>query len=356
MKLSQKSEGALQAVHGGDGNQAGDYPNAGRQIVSVPISALLPGDSPRLEGQDDAHIARLAEIDTPLPPILVDRRGMWVIDGMHRLLAAMLRGQESIEVEFFDGTEEDAFLRAVQSNVAHGFPLSQADRRAAVTRIMSTHPHMSDRAIADAAGLGRRTVAAIRRCSTGTVPQLNTRIGKDGRVRPLSSVEGRQKAADVMTERPQASLREVAHAAGVSLATASDVRKRLSRGEEPVPSRAATVVAGDDGTASEAVRRGPGAQRASPPDPAPMVEKLLRDPSLRLSETGRQLLRLLRNQGVGAREWSEMVAAVPPHCGPLVMALAAQYAQRWVEFAERLGERSQSTSPAVAPAGPTRQE
>jgi hypothetical protein len=62
-------------------------------VVAVPVLSLRPADSPRLNGEDKAHIARLAEMDTPLPPILVDRRTMRVIDGMHRLMAASLLGR-----------------------------------------------------------------------------------------------------------------------------------------------------------------------------------------------------------------------------------------------------------------------
>src|SRR5215469_10359581 len=91
-----------------------------REVATIRVSSVLQGDSPRLAGEDKAHIARLAEAETPLPPILVDRRTMQVIDGMHRLMAASLTGRESIEVEFFDGSAADAFLLAVQANVTHG--------------------------------------------------------------------------------------------------------------------------------------------------------------------------------------------------------------------------------------------
>ncbi|MCX4231292.1 MULTISPECIES: helix-turn-helix domain-containing protein [Streptomyces] len=169
---------------------------------------------------------------------------MRVIDGMHRLLAARLRGQQTIEVEFFDGSPEDAFLRAVASNVPHGLPLSLADRRTAAARIIASHPQMSDRAIARAAGLGAKAVAAIRRRSSGGVPQLGARVGRDGKVRPLSSVEGRRRAAELIAERPQASLREVARYAGISPATVSDVRKRLESGQAPVAERQEVAVGG----------------------------------------------------------------------------------------------------------------
>src|SRR5580704_2926438 len=133
-----------------------------REIVTVPVQSLKPGESPRSGGESKAHIARLAEVEGPLPPILVDRRTMRVIDGMHRLLAAALKGQETVSVVFFDGSPADAFLQAVRANVTHGLPLSQADRRAAAERIIASHPHLSDRALAESVGLAARTVAAIR--------------------------------------------------------------------------------------------------------------------------------------------------------------------------------------------------
>ncbi|MFF1910565.1 ParB/RepB/Spo0J family partition protein [Streptomyces sp. NPDC058239] len=327
-------------------------------IIPVPIAALLPGESPRSEGPDQEHVARLAEIDGPLPAILVRRSDMRVIDGMHRLLAALIRGQETIDVEFFEGTTEEAFLRAVQANITHGLPLSQDDRRAAAGRIIASHPQMSDRAIARASGLGAKAVASIRRRSTDVVPQLNSRIGRDGRVRPLSSVEGRWRAAEVMAENPTASLREVARIAGISPATASDVRRRIQAGEPPAPVRSDTATvpapalpefpeaeAADIDAMVPAQGGRPRAEhgvRLPQPSPAMVLEKLLRDPSLRLKEEGRHLLRLLQQNA--SAEWNHLTAAVPPHCGALVGSLARQYAATWLEFAQHLDERDQSTA------------
>jgi len=111
---------------------------AASEVVAVRVTSICPGESPRLNGEDKAHIMRLAETETPLPPILVDRRTMRVIDGMHRLMAASMRGQETINVVFFDGSEADVFLRAVQENVAHGLPLSQADQSPSSTSVVGT--------------------------------------------------------------------------------------------------------------------------------------------------------------------------------------------------------------------------
>lgn len=206
-------------------------------VVAVHVLTLRPADSPRLNGEDKAHIARLAELETPLPPILVDRRTMRVIDGMHRLMAASLQGRETINVIFFDGSETDIFLRAVQENVAHGLPLSQADRRAAAERIIASHPHMSDRAIGHSVGLAAKTVVAIRKVQARKY-RSQTR-GSAGTVRPLDSGVGRRRAAELLTQQPDASLRDVARVAGISPATVLDVRKRLERGESPVPEKPA---------------------------------------------------------------------------------------------------------------------
>src|SRR5690242_151335 len=78
----------------------------GSGVTSVPITSLRSGDSPRSEGLNQEHVARLADLDGPLPPILVRRSDMQVIDGVHRLLAAFVREQETIDVEFFDGSVE----------------------------------------------------------------------------------------------------------------------------------------------------------------------------------------------------------------------------------------------------------
>ena len=219
------------------------YPMADQVTYLVPVADLQPADSPRLVGEDPEHIRVLAEPGRALPPVLVHHPTMRVIDGMHRVSAARLRGEETIEVVFFDGTDEDAFVLAVRANVAHGLPLSYADREAAVARIVVSHPDWSDRAIAATTGLAPRTVAAVRSRIVG-LPQDTARVGRDGRVRPLDSTTGRRTASRLIAAFPDASLREIARAAGISPATVRDVRERIRRGEDPVPARRAR---GDQG-------------------------------------------------------------------------------------------------------------
>jgi len=331
----------------GDGTYlAADGADRGPEIVRVPLAMLRLGESPRLSGSNRAYAEQLAETGAQLPPILIDRRSMRVIDGMHRVLAATMRGQETIEVQFFDGSAADAFLRAVELNVRHGLPLSQADRRAAAARIIASHPQMSDRAVAQSAGLAARTVAAIRRRCADEGLQPSVRVGKDGRARPMNRAQGRLRAAAVLAERPEASLRDVAQEAGVSPGTVRDVRKRLERGEEAVPGRDGTprtAAAGGERLAELGMPPCPPRRRlAAPRAPALVLEKLVRDPSLRQTENGRRLLRLLQFNALGDQEWPGVISAVPPHCATIVVQLARQYARMWLRFAEDLEQRTRA--------------
>ncbi|GCD47613.1 ParB/RepB/Spo0J family partition protein [Streptomyces paromomycinus] len=312
------------------------------EIVSVPIIQVLPGDSPRLTGEDKGHVLRLAAIEGTLPPILVDRRTMCVIDGLHRLMAASLKGQKDIDVRFFDGSREEAFLKSVEANVEHGLPLSQADRTAAALRILKSHPTMADRAIAKSTGLGARTVAQLRR-SSDSVPQSDFRVGRDGKVRPLDGAQGRLRVAELMRDNPDASLRQVARSAGVSPATALDVRRRLERGDQPVPSQRSRS-RGEAGPAKPEPVDPPPVPVAAPPTAA-TLDKLMRDPSLRQSELGRRLLRMFRENVLGASEMNDICASVPSHCIELIVELSRRNSQIWDGFAQELNRRARIVNP-----------
>src|SRR5260370_26465521 len=78
-------------------------------VANVKVGLLASADSPRRGGESLAHVRRLAESQEQLPPILVHRPTMRVVDGMHRLNAQGLRGQDAIEVRDVDGDESSAF-------------------------------------------------------------------------------------------------------------------------------------------------------------------------------------------------------------------------------------------------------
>lgn len=305
--------------------------------VAVPVASLLPGDSPRLAGVDPEHVRLLAAVPD-LPPVLVHRRTMRVVDGMHRLYAARLRGDTAIPATFFDGDAKEAFLRAVERNLTGGLPLSLHDREAAAVRILATHRRWSDRAVAAAAGLSPTTVGAIRRRSfvpyegEGEGGGDGGRVGRDGRVRPLDAAAGRLRASRVIARHPDAPLRAIARAAGISVGTAHDVRERLRTGRDPVPPRPAApgpapppTTGGRRGAGWPAVRDGLG-----------------RDPSVRYAESGRAFLAWADDHVLAPADRTGLVDAVPPHWRGPVAEVARSCAAAWLEFARELEQRSRT--------------
>ncbi|OLT19137.1 hypothetical protein BJF79_02710 [Actinomadura sp. CNU-125] len=350
----------------GNAEAGGGTAGQGEGVYSIAIRSLLPADSARLEGEDRDHILRLTEVGTPLPPILVHRQVMRVIDGMHRLRAAMLRGEEDIEVTFFDGSATEAFARGVEMNVAHGLPLTHADRRAAAVRIMAAQPQLSDRVVAERTGLGARTVASLRR-STAQLAGSDRRVGANGRSWPVDQARGRRLAAEFIAAHPDASLREIARAAEISPSTAQDVRKRLQQGRDPlprgrassgaspspavpesgavpqapavpeVPARPASAWSPDSGTAK--VWRTAAECGLACADRPEVMRRLMKDPSLRHTAHGRELLRMLNAQFANAGDWSGLADTVPTHCAEAVAGLAREAAAAWERFAEALDHR-----------------
>lgn len=304
-------------------------------VVLVEVDSLRLADSPRSAGEDSEHTHVLVEYEGELPPIVVHGATMRVIDGMHRLRAAMLRGQRTIAAKIFHGEERDAFVLAVRMNVTHGLPLSRADRIAAVSRIIASHPCWSNRMIAAASGLANGTVAKIRRRSTGQSVQLDSRVGQDGRVRPLSSAASRQHVYRLLAENPEASLREVARIAGVSPSTVQDVRRRMREGRNPLPDR--LLAGGETGTLA------PRRQRRQPVVSGDDLELLLtnlrKDPALRFNHAGRSLLHWLHQHVSGMSEWDRIAEAVPTHCQAVIAKIARGYATAWAEFATHLEEQ-----------------
>lgn len=294
--------------------------------ITVPIEVLLPADSPRIGGEDDEHVNVLAATDRELPPILVHYGTMRVIDGMHRLRAAQLKGKREVQVRFIDADEDGAFVLSVQMNIAHGLPLSLAERTAAAERILRTHPNWSDRAIASTTGLSAKTVASVRRRATADLLQSNTRVGQDGRVRPLSTAEGRRCAGEIIAARPDASLREIAAASGISVGTARDVRQRVHNGQSPVPPPRKPLV-----------RKPP--TEPSLEEASSILASLQRNPALRYNNRGRELLKWLSSHMVHAADLSAHVETIPAHCAPVVAALAEHYAQVWRSLANELGDQ-----------------
>lgn len=322
-------------------------------VSMVPVSSLQLGFFLRGTGTDPVHVKILADAADPasLPPILVQRSNFSVIDGMHRLEAAKLRGETTVKARLIDCSDREAFILAVKSNTSHGLPLARTDRIAGAKRILAWHPDWSDRAIGVATGLSAKTIAGIRRRSGDSVQQFAKRLGRDGKRRPLNA-EGRRRAAAYLTACPDATLREVAKEADVSLGTVHDVRAQMRRGLDPLTSgrgqEAAERKLGIPGTPSGRAGRGAaantpsltGAGRVSPSATWSMMSsKLANDPSLKYTEGGRNFIRWMASHIPGGEEWREFIDAVPPHWASDVSVIAEKASFEWRAFAEQLKQR-----------------
>ncbi|WP_306325588.1 ParB/RepB/Spo0J family partition protein [Streptomyces venezuelae] len=281
----------------------------------IDIHTLLPADSPRF-ALDQAHVRALAESETEFPPILVHRATLRVIDGMHRVRAAKLRNRDTIGARWFEGDEQAAFLLAVESNTRHGLPLSSDERKQAALRILRTHPHWSDRSIAERTGWSATGVGALRRDIADPDARPEARVGRDGRIRPSTTAEGRRVAAEVIRRNPDASLREIARRAGISVGTARDVRHRLAEGRPAVPDGRRADVPPADPAAAPPVADEDRTGRGGAPDLARRItlfDGLRNDPSLRLSESGRLVLQRLHAQLRTTEEWKRLAPTIPLH-------------------------------------------
>ncbi|MEV0660664.1 ParB N-terminal domain-containing protein [Actinomadura luteofluorescens] len=294
-------------------------------------------DSPRLEGESLEHARVLANVHGELPPIIVRRSTLQVIDGRHRIRAALMNGRSRIRGRLVDCDDRTAFALAVKENITHGLPLSLKDRRAAAIRIITSHPHWSDRIVAEQTGLSDKTVSTLRaRALSGTPSGPEARVGKDGRLRPLNSAAQRRKAASLLSERPDIGLREISRLTGLSPATVRDVRIRLDAGKDPVPERY------NGGEPKGDVTQIPKGRKVDPVVQQELLTKIQCDPSLRFSDAGRKVIRWLYRHSVQPEPCEHLATDIPDHWAMPIADLARECAAAWIVLAERLERRHNS--------------
>lgn len=208
---------------------------------SVYVKDLVVSDSPRLNGVDEAHARRLADVYHSLPPILVHTPSMRVIDGMHRVRAAVILGLETIDAQFFDGSDDEAFIQSVARNIADGLLLSPADRSAAVRRILTGFPAMSDPSIAVYTGLDTGTVSEVRRRAAARSSELGHSGTGDRPAAADAAVCG--QATELVSRTSGGPLnpgvRAAAELSPDAARSAGSARSGTRRSRRPVPSRRA---------------------------------------------------------------------------------------------------------------------
>lgn len=98
------------------------------------------------------------------PPSAIKHNGTWILwDGLHRVQALVMAGEETVAIEYQDGTEQDAKWLAAAANSTHGQPRNNADKRRAVQLALQARPESSDRDIAKHCLVSHPFVADVRK-------------------------------------------------------------------------------------------------------------------------------------------------------------------------------------------------
>lgn len=309
------------------------------EVVWLSIPNLVIDEHPRGGYVDHEHVRRLAHAIDEVPPILVHEGTMRVIDGVHRLHAALELGWQQIRAVLYTGTTAQAFILAVQSNSVHGLPLTLAQRRDCAVRLLRENPHLSDRALARVTGVSAKSIGQLR--STVESAQLNgLRQGLDGRWRAPDFAERRQRAVEFLTENPEASLRQVAKATGVALGTAHTIKHELAESrtepQPPAPPRpsppipAPTSPGVGTGSSEEPVLRDRQSIEAA-------IRTTLSDPHFRECDEGRALLRCLHALAIpSAMPPPTVIAVVPDRRASDVARVIRHFVRAWAEIADEL--------------------
>lgn len=320
--MNRPGRGNPEAMQAADGRQPPQRTEH-EPVTRVAVEDLPRSFKLRIGDKDTRHARLLAQSFESLPPVLLHRQTMAVIDGAHRLLAAAISGHPEIPVRFFDGSEIDAFVEAVRLNTTHGKPLSLAERENAAQKLLTMCPDWSDRRVAEICGLSPKTVGSIRQSSSLDCRDPSGRVGRDGRVRPSDPVSRRMEIARLIVNQPDASNRSLATQVGTSQATVTDVRRRLQQGRSPVPERFMKSGEPMPDSGREASWNGD-------------------DPACNSTAEGRTFIDWFEAHGVDEETVRRYVDAVPLSRVYVVADEARRRASMWQQFASLVERRSGS--------------
>jgi hypothetical protein len=138
--------------------------------VTLPIDRIVTEGTQARNALSETIMREYAEAMTngdEFPPIDVyfDDTAYWLADGFHRVRAAKTAGQDTITARVHPGSKREAILHAVHANETHGHRRTDADRRRAVTLMLSDPEwwSWSDREIARQCHVSHMLVNRMRR-------------------------------------------------------------------------------------------------------------------------------------------------------------------------------------------------
>jgi ParB-like chromosome segregation protein Spo0J len=233
----------------------------GGGVIRLPLAGIKPPTfSLRLNHPDQAYVAALAETATRWEPIVVLAADRSIVDGYHRYLAAQHLGHTYIGCRVFTASPDEAYLEALRLNSRQGQILTLRERKRAACYVLTIRQQWSDRRIAELCGLSPTTVARLRAnnmCPSVQSVHLDTRVGRDDRVRPVDRSAVRRRITEELITHSDASLREIARTAKCSPETVRSLRDSLQgvTAIRPPPSAQTPpepMIQGSSGTAERA--------------------------------------------------------------------------------------------------------
>jgi ParB-like chromosome segregation protein Spo0J len=112
----------------------------------------------------------------------------FLVDGIHRRVAAEQAGKSTLLCSVTPGTREGAVRAAMKANTTHGLPRSNKDKKFAALVALKELPDLSSRAIADLLKVAHSFIEDVRReLESESSPSTKKRTGRDGRKRKAPS-------------------------------------------------------------------------------------------------------------------------------------------------------------------------
>jgi len=294
--------------------------------ICLAIGQIKPAAfSLRLGPPNAGHVGTLVQLNGSWSPILVSAHDYTIVDGHHRYLAARELGHSQIYCYLFVGGGEAAFLEALRLNSRQGLALTLKEREHAAQRVLEAHPDWSDRRIGGLCGLSPTTVGRLRLLVARPAVhpgQMDGRIGRDERIRPLDSGALRRRVTQALTARPGASLREIAVLSRCSPETVRAVRRAMD--------------SGDEGEVRDAAPKSP------PPPSKPRSERI--DPAFASTDEGAAFSAWFAKTAVGEQDWQGHVDHIPLSRIYEVADMALRRSEAWREFARAVEARVKPTS------------
>jgi hypothetical protein len=174
------------------------HPSERGERVQLAIESVdrRAADWPRLATDAD-RVAYFREVFDDLPPIVVEAGSNRLIDGWHRVEAALALGRELIAAEAILAPPDGILAASLGYAARTAKPLTRAERRRAIELLLREQPARSDRWLASIAGVSPASVASIRAELEfrGQVTAAEQRVGRDGRERSLPRREPRDESA-----------------------------------------------------------------------------------------------------------------------------------------------------------------